>query len=432
MSKTKTYLFHELSSYLPLLEGEEFDDLVEDIKQYGQIEPATIYEGKIIDGRNRSRACKILKRELIVKEWKPSEATGTTPLQYVISTNIMRRHLNPLQKAEIGLLIEPEIAKQTREEQLRKQSETMKEKFRKGELAGRKGEGKGTKSLSLGTKKPTINYDPTTRTAYKVAKKVRVHPDMIKKAKKIKEIAKRDPMIAEEWEKAKRKGIGMSRIYQEALIIEDIAPLPKSQQEEIKKTMVSQELTTKQIRQEIRERKDDLKRIDLAKKSRAVQKQKDEMEKLRLQIQEIKNKLGEYKNILKTAGANLIILAQETAKKYPSFKLDTPNYVSTHLEIYYDTLDVGKYDLELKKLRDGYDKLEKPLKLKLEKLENEHETKKKVIDLEKVKKNREVVWVERQQNLISEEFNKQILYKRNVEEYREKLKKLEEKYDKFR
>lgn len=35
-AKTKTYLIHEISSYLPLLEGEEFNALVEDIKQFGQ------------------------------------------------------------------------------------------------------------------------------------------------------------------------------------------------------------------------------------------------------------------------------------------------------------------------------------------------------------------------------------------------------------
>ncbi|KKM66058.1 hypothetical protein LCGC14_1485100 [marine sediment metagenome] len=37
MIKLKTYLFHELSSYLPLLEGEEFDALVargKELKQW--------------------------------------------------------------------------------------------------------------------------------------------------------------------------------------------------------------------------------------------------------------------------------------------------------------------------------------------------------------------------------------------------------------
>ena len=56
--KATVYLFHHISSYLPLLEDEEFDALVEDIREFGQVESAILYEGKILDGRNRYRACK--------------------------------------------------------------------------------------------------------------------------------------------------------------------------------------------------------------------------------------------------------------------------------------------------------------------------------------------------------------------------------------
>ena len=129
MSKTTTYLFHEISSYLPLLEGEEFDALVEDIKQFGQIEPAVLFEGKIIDGRNRYRACKQLGIELIVREWNPSEFTGMTPLQFVISENIMRRHLNTAQKSEIGLLLLEE-EKKLAKERMRAVAKIKAEKMR--------------------------------------------------------------------------------------------------------------------------------------------------------------------------------------------------------------------------------------------------------------------------------------------------------------
>ena len=50
--------FHSLAEMLPLVQGAEFDRLVADIAEHGLLHPLTLYQGKVLDGRNRERACR--------------------------------------------------------------------------------------------------------------------------------------------------------------------------------------------------------------------------------------------------------------------------------------------------------------------------------------------------------------------------------------
>lgn len=92
--------FHPLANIFPLMDADELKRLTEDIRTHGQREPIQIYEGKILDGRNRYRAC--LR---IGVEPKTEEYTGNTPLDYVVSRNMLRRHLNESQRAWSALKI---------------------------------------------------------------------------------------------------------------------------------------------------------------------------------------------------------------------------------------------------------------------------------------------------------------------------------------
>ncbi|KAF0241452.1 MAG: transcriptional activator adenine-specific DNA methyltransferase-like protein, partial [bacterium] len=49
--------FHEVANIFPLMQGEEYKQIVEDIKINGLREPIWLHDNKIIDGRNRYLAC---------------------------------------------------------------------------------------------------------------------------------------------------------------------------------------------------------------------------------------------------------------------------------------------------------------------------------------------------------------------------------------
>jgi ParB-like chromosome segregation protein Spo0J len=89
--------FHELADIFPMLGDEELAELCADIKKNGLTESVTVYEGKILDGRNRARACKTLRIKPTTVEF-----TGDDPLAFVLSKNLHRRHLTTSQRAMIA------------------------------------------------------------------------------------------------------------------------------------------------------------------------------------------------------------------------------------------------------------------------------------------------------------------------------------------
>jgi len=89
--------FHPLADLFPLMEGEEFDALVADIKANGLQEPVVVHEDMILDGRNRFMACEAAGVEPTFVPF-----LGENPLAFVISTNLRRRHLNESQRAMVA------------------------------------------------------------------------------------------------------------------------------------------------------------------------------------------------------------------------------------------------------------------------------------------------------------------------------------------
>ena len=92
--------FHPLAEVFPLMEGQSFLDLVANISSYGLIEPITLYEGMILDGRNRYRACLEANAVLDFDQY-----AGDDPMAFVLSKNLQRRHLNESQRAMVAARI---------------------------------------------------------------------------------------------------------------------------------------------------------------------------------------------------------------------------------------------------------------------------------------------------------------------------------------
>ena len=94
------YTYHPFADVFPLLEGDDFAKLLEDIREHGQREPVILYDGKILDGRNRYRACVELGIPPLFEHSKAS--TDDEALRESVSRNLHRRHLTASQKAMVG------------------------------------------------------------------------------------------------------------------------------------------------------------------------------------------------------------------------------------------------------------------------------------------------------------------------------------------
>jgi ParB-like chromosome segregation protein Spo0J len=89
---------HPFSKLFPPISDEDFGKLAADIKLNGLHQPIMRYQGKILDGNNRYRACEIAK---IAPKFTDFTGDDGVARNYVISANIHRRHLSPDQRREI-------------------------------------------------------------------------------------------------------------------------------------------------------------------------------------------------------------------------------------------------------------------------------------------------------------------------------------------
>lgn len=100
---------HDLCARWPDIEGREFDRLVESIKNRGLRRKIRTYNGLVIDGKNRQRACVAAGLAPEYVEWVPPEGcTDKKEIEwelavYIEDENGNRRHLSATERAFLAV-----------------------------------------------------------------------------------------------------------------------------------------------------------------------------------------------------------------------------------------------------------------------------------------------------------------------------------------
>ncbi len=165
--KIAGYEVHPAAELFPLLDDERLDSLKQSIADNGQRDPIVLHEGRILDGRNRARACEALGRAV-----KTIDFVGD-PWEFAWDKNAERRDLSPGQRAAIRLLFDAEISKVRQAliaEANRKRSESQK------------GVTKADAVERSGSREPRRSSEKESKQAQAVATKAKVSTATAKRA----------------------------------------------------------------------------------------------------------------------------------------------------------------------------------------------------------------------------------------------------------
>lgn len=88
---------HPVADIFPPMTVEQYAALKNDIALCGLREPVWLWQGQLIDGRHRVRACEELGIVIRTQDY-----TGDDPVRFVVSLNLHRRHLDESQRAMVA------------------------------------------------------------------------------------------------------------------------------------------------------------------------------------------------------------------------------------------------------------------------------------------------------------------------------------------
>ena len=108
----------------------EFAALKHAIAMDGQLDPAILYQGLLLDGRNRFRACRELGIPLKVTQFV---GTDQEALIRVLSVNQNRRDLTKSQRAAVAATLIPYLSEETNRARIDKLREVQRNRPEGGE-----------------------------------------------------------------------------------------------------------------------------------------------------------------------------------------------------------------------------------------------------------------------------------------------------------
>ena len=111
--KITKYQLHPVASAFPEMPNSAFEELKKSIKKNGLRHPIVLHDGKIVDGKNRYKACVELGIEPKTTKW---DGKGLLT-DFVCDMNISRRDLERNQRYAVALKLKQSYAKEAKENQ---------------------------------------------------------------------------------------------------------------------------------------------------------------------------------------------------------------------------------------------------------------------------------------------------------------------------
>ena len=114
---------HPLANLLPMMSPSELADLKHSVEFEGQQHAGVMFEGKLLDGRNRRLVCLEVGVPFRAQNFL---GTRDQALLHVVSSNRCRRDLNKSQLAAVGSRLLPRLSPEIQAERVRKTSEARR------------------------------------------------------------------------------------------------------------------------------------------------------------------------------------------------------------------------------------------------------------------------------------------------------------------